>query len=156
MITSLIDATGGGLMFWLLGLPSPALWGSVIFVLSILPVLGAGLVWAPAAAYLAVSGQWLHSGGLLAWGVLSFLIVDNIVYVRLAGERMKMHQVPALFAFLGGLAVFGMSGMILGPAILAVTVAFLEVWQRRMKNATGEPSVIFQGEGASVQTNSLR
>jgi predicted PurR-regulated permease PerM len=131
VVTSVIDATGGGLMFWALGLPAPVLWGVVIFVLSILPIVGAGLVWGPAALYLAMTGRWLAAAALVAWGVLSFLIVDNVIYVRLAGERMRMHDVPALIAFLGGLAVFGVSGMILGPAILAVTLAVVEVWKRR-------------------------
>lgn len=131
VVTSCIDAAGGGLMFWALGLPSPVLWSVVMFVLSLLPVVGAGMVWAPAIAYLVLNGQWLSALLLLGWGLGSWFVVDNIIYVRLAGERMRMHQAPTLVAFLGGLAVFGVSGMILGPAILAVTVALLDVWRRR-------------------------
>src|SRR5262245_39197905 len=101
-----------------------------MFVLSFLPVVGAGLVWLPAAAYLAMSGGWLQALALVAWGLLTFAIVDNVIYVRLAGEQMRLHDVPALIAFLGGIAVFGVSGMILGPAVLAVTVALLEAWKR--------------------------
>ena len=137
VVTSVMDATGGGLMFWLLGLPAPVLWAVVMFVLSILPVVGAGLVWFPAAVYLAMTGRWLAAAALVAWGVLSFMIVDNVIYVRLAGERMRMHDVPALIAFVGGLAIFGVSGMILGPAILAVTIAVLEVWKGRMASGWG-------------------
>jgi len=131
-VTSLIDATGGGLLFWVLGLPAPLLWAVVMFVLSILPVLGAALVWLPAAAYLALGGRWLPAAALVGWGVLSFMVVDNVIYVRLAGARMRMHEVPALVAFLGGVAVFGLSGMILGPAILAVATALVEVWKQRL------------------------
>jgi len=138
LITSVIDATGGGLMFWLLGLPAPFIWAAVMFVLSLLPIVGAGLVWGPAVIYLALVGQWLGAVGLLAWGLLSFFIVDNILYVRLAGKRMRMHPVPALIAFLGGLALFGVSGMILGPAILAVTIAVLDVWRERVKTPAAE------------------
>ncbi|WP_406696338.1 AI-2E family transporter [Singulisphaera sp. Ch08] len=64
--------------------------------------------------------------------MLTFIFVDNALYVRLAGKRMQMHEVPSLVAFMGGLELFGVSGMILGPVILAVTVALLEVWKRRM------------------------
>jgi len=131
LITSLIDAVGGGFMFWLLGLPAPFVWGAVIFVLSILPVVGAGLVWFPAAVYLALAGDFMSAGLMMGWGVGSFLVVDNVVYVRLAGARMRMHPVPAMISFLGGLAVFGMSGMILGPAIVAVTEGVLELWKPR-------------------------
>ncbi len=131
VITSLIDGIGGGLMFWALGLPAPFLWGVVMFVLSVLPMVGAALVWLPAAGYLVIVGHWPQALALVGWGVTEYIVVDNIVYVRLAGDRMRMHEVPALVAFLGGLAIFGMSGMILGPAIFAVTEAFLEIWRRR-------------------------
>jgi predicted PurR-regulated permease PerM len=115
----------------LLGLPSPVTWGVVMFFLSFLPLLGTWIVWLPAALVLGLSGLWLNAFGLLMWGIASSVVVDNIIYVRIAGERMRLHQVPALLAFLGGLAVFGVSGMILGPAILAVTVAVLDVWHQR-------------------------
>jgi predicted PurR-regulated permease PerM len=132
VITSLIDSTGGTLMFWLLGLPSPVLWGVVMFVLCLLPVVGAALVWVPATIFLTLAGRWPHAAALAAWGVTTSIVVDNFLYSRLAGKRMRMHEAPALIAFLGGLAIFGMSGMVLGPAILAVTVAFLEVWKKRI------------------------
>jgi len=131
LVTSLIDGVGLGLMFWAVGLPSPVTWGVVTFVLSFLPILGTYLVWMPAALYLALVGHWGGAAAIIAYGVISWCIVDNVIYVRIAGDRMHLHEVPALLAFLGGLAVFGASGMILGPAILAVTVAVLEVWHYR-------------------------
>ena len=140
LVTSVIDGVGGGVMFWLLGLPSPVTWGAVMFFLSFLPLLGTWLVWLPAVAYLAASGQIVSAGVLLAWGVASSIVVDNFIYVRIAGQHMRLHQVPALLAFLGGLAVFGISGMILGPGILAVTVAVMEVWHRRASGETAAPT----------------
>lgn len=135
LITSVIDGVCLGLMFWVVGLPSPVTWGVVTFVLSFLPILGTYIVWMPAAIYLGMIGNWGGAVAIVTYGVISWCIVDNIIYVRIAGDRMHLHEVPALMAFLGGLAVFGASGMILGPAILAVTVAILEVWHYR---ATGE------------------
>jgi predicted PurR-regulated permease PerM len=132
VLTSLLAAAGGGVMFWLTGLPSPVLWGVVIFFLSLLPVLSSALVWVPAVAYLALIGHWPQAVALGTWGVINSIVVDNLMYVWLAGHRMKLHQVPSLIAIMGGLAVFGVSGMILGPAILAVTVAVLQVWHHRM------------------------
>lgn len=139
VITSLIDAVSGGLMFWILGLPSPVLWGVVMFVLSILPVVGIFIVWMPASVMLALNGRWIETVTLAAWGVTCGIVVDNLLYVRLAGNRMRLHQVPTLLAFLGGLVVFGASGMILGPAILAVTVAVLGVWHRRAADPDAPP-----------------
>jgi predicted PurR-regulated permease PerM len=132
VLTSGLAAAGGGVMFWLTGLPSPVLWAVVMFVLSLLPVLSSALVWLPAVAYLGLAGQWPQAAALGTWGVANSLLVDNLMYVRVAGHRMKLHQVPSLIAILGGLAVFGASGMVLGPAILAVTVAVLQVWHHRM------------------------
>jgi predicted PurR-regulated permease PerM len=135
LVTSIIDTAGGGLMFWWLGLSAPIVWAVAMFILSILPVVGAGLVWVPAAVYLALSGRGLAAVALLTWGIGSFIFVDNFLYARLAGQRMRLHPVPALIAFLGGLAIFGISGMILGPAILALALAFLEVWKMRLNKS---------------------
>jgi predicted PurR-regulated permease PerM len=132
VLTSVVAATGGGLMFWLTGLPSPVLWAVVMFFLSLLPVLSSALVWVPATVYLALIGHWPQAVALGTWGVVNSIVVDNLMYVWVAGHRMKLHQVPSLIAIMGGLYWFGVSGMILGPAILAVTVAVLQVWHHRM------------------------
>jgi len=107
----------------------------VMFVLSIIPILGTWVVWLPAAGYLVASGQWPGALALVGVGVATWLFVDNVVYAWVAGGRMRLHQVPTLVAFLGGLAVFGAAGMVLGPAALAVTVAVLDVWRRRYYEA---------------------
>lgn len=137
IVTSVIDSVAFGLVFWATGVPAPVLWAVIIFFLCLLPVLGAGLIWVPAAAYLAMNGEWLGFGGLIGVGVATAIFVDNILYAKLAGDRMRMHDVPVLVAFLGGLAVFGVSGMILGPAILAITEALLEAWKRRIAGEKG-------------------
>jgi predicted PurR-regulated permease PerM len=134
-VTSVIDSIGFGLIFWWFGLPAPVLWTLVMFFLSLLPVLGAGMVWAPTVAYLGLTGQWPPALALLAWGIFTFILVDNALYARLAGKRMRMHEVLALVAFLGGLALFGVSGVIVGPVIAAVTIGVLEVWKGRKVSA---------------------
>ena len=137
IVTSLIDSAGFGLLFWWSGLPAPFLWTAFLFILSLLPVLGAALVWLPSAGYLAMTGGWGAAVAVLAWGAFTFVTVDNFLYVRLAGNRMRMHPVPAFIAFLGGVSLFGASGMILGPAAVAVTMAVLEVWKRRLAASAG-------------------
>ena len=104
--------------------------GDPIFA-CLLPVPGSVAVWLPAAAYLAVTGRWLGVGVVLGGGALTATLVDGLLYARLVGERLRMHSAVALVALLGGLAVFGISGVVLGPAILAVTEAILEVMKRR-------------------------
>jgi predicted PurR-regulated permease PerM len=131
VVTGLIDSVTFTALFWFLGMPAPFMWGSVMFVLSILPVVGAGLIWVPASIYLAMSGEWPSAMAILGWGAFTAVVVDYLLYAKLAGDRMRMHPVPALLAFLGGLAIFGLSGMILGPAIVAMTAAMLDLWRER-------------------------
>jgi predicted PurR-regulated permease PerM len=132
IMTSLLQGVAGGLLFWALGLPAPVLWGVVMTILGILPVLGAFFVWVPAAIYLASVDRWGAAIGLVAWGILMAGPVCNYVYAYLAGGRMRMHPVPVLIAFVGGLVVFGISGMVLGPVILAVTSGLIDVWRRKV------------------------
>jgi predicted PurR-regulated permease PerM len=132
-LTSVIDGVGGGLVFYLVGLPSPVTWGAVMFFLSFIPMFGTWIAWGPAAVYLALVGQWTGSVVMILWGLVSMIVVGNVIYTWLAGRRMRLHPVATLLAFLGGLAVFGVSGIILGPGIVAVTVAILDVWHRRVK-----------------------
>lgn len=131
LLTAVLQGVTGGLLFWALGLPAPVLWGVVMTVLGILPFVGAFLVWVPAAVYLASVDRWGAAVGLTAWGLVMAGPVANYLYAVTAGDRMRMHPVPTLLAFIGGLAVFGVSGMILGPAVLVVTVALLDVWRHR-------------------------
>jgi predicted PurR-regulated permease PerM len=128
----------GGLMFWWLGLPAPILWGAVMGLLAIVPVLGAFVVWLPAAKFLAARGQWGKAVILLLWGTVVVGLINNLLYPILVGKRLRLHTVPVFFAIVGGLAVFGATGIILGPVILALTDAILEIWRRR--TAAGRPA----------------
>ncbi|HVK08811.1 MAG TPA: AI-2E family transporter [Gemmataceae bacterium] len=131
VVAALIQGVSGGLLFWAVGVPAPVLWGVVMFVLGIVPLLGAVLVWVPAAALLISNGQYLSAILVVTWGLLMAGPIGNFVYARCAGDRMRMHPVAALIAYVGGLAVFGATGMVLGPAILVVTFELIEVWRRR-------------------------
>ena len=147
VVTSVIAATGGGIMFYLTGVPSPVLWAVVMFVLSLLPVLGSFLIWLPAVVYLAATEHWPQALALAVWGVLNTILVDNLLYVRVAGKRMRLHQVPSLLAILGGMTLFGAAGIVLGPTVLAVTVAVLEVWHRRATATPATPKVLEPAPG---------
>jgi predicted PurR-regulated permease PerM len=135
-VTAVVQGVSGGLLFWALGLPAPVLWGVVMTILGILPFVGAFIVWVPAALYLATEGQWWQAVVLAVWGVLMAGPVCNYLYAVTAGKRLKLHAVPTLLAFIGGLAVFGVSGMILGPCVLAITLALIDVWRNRTPDGT--------------------
>jgi predicted PurR-regulated permease PerM len=127
-----VQGTLGGLMFWVLGLPSPLLWGTVMAVLAVLPVLGAALIWIPAALYLALTGSWEKAMILTAWGALAVGLIDNLLYPLIVKGRLRMHTVPVFISIIGGLVAFGAVGLVLGPLVLALAVALADVWRRRM------------------------
>jgi predicted PurR-regulated permease PerM len=126
-----LQGTLSGLMFWWLGLPAPVLWGLVMGALAVVPVLGAFVVWVPAALLLALGGHWGKALILTVWGGVIVAGIDNVIYPILVGNRLKLHTIPAFMAIIGGLVVFGSSGLILGPVILTVTMLLFEIWRRR-------------------------
>lgn len=130
----------GGLMFWWLGLSAPLLWGVVMALLAVVPLLGAFVVWLPAAIYLALEGNWQHALILGAWGMFVVGTIDNLLRPVLVGSRLKLHTVLAFMAVVGGLILFGTAGLILGPVILTVTMVLLEIWRTRMKLSTEVPA----------------
>ncbi|HEY7517586.1 MAG TPA: AI-2E family transporter [Methylomirabilota bacterium] len=121
----------GGLMFWLLGLPAPIVWGAVMALLATIPVAGTFVVWAPAAVYLAMTGAWGKAAVLVGWGAVAIGLIDNFLYPMLVGRRLRFHPLPVFFSIVGGLALFGAAGLVLGPIILSVTAALLELLRRR-------------------------
>jgi predicted PurR-regulated permease PerM len=121
----------GGLMFWWLGLPAPLLWGLVMALLSIVPMVGAFVVWIPAAIFLAVDGNVGKAVILTLWGALVVGTIDNVLRPILVGNRLKLHTVLIFISVVGGLILFGASGLILGPVILTITLALLEWWRDR-------------------------
>jgi predicted PurR-regulated permease PerM len=126
-----VQGTLGGLMFWWLGLPAPLLWGLVMGLLAVVPVLGAFIIWIPAAVFLLLEGSGGKALLLTVWGVIVVGGIDNLLYPILVGSRLKMHTVIAFVSIVGGLIVFGPSGLILGPVIFTVTRVLLEIWRSR-------------------------
>ena len=130
----------GGLMFWWLGLPAPLLWGVVMGLLAVVPLLGAFVVWIPAALFLALDGSWGKAVMLTVWGLVVVGTIDNLLYPILVGNRLKLHTVLAFIAVVGGLILFGPAGLILGPVVLTVTMVLLEIWTERTMASGKNPS----------------
>ncbi len=154
LLTSLLQGVTAGLLFWALGIDAAVVWAVIIFVLGVLPVLGAFLVWVPFAIYLASQDRWAGALILVVWGLMMAGPVTNFVYAYAAGGRMRMHPLPTLLSFVGGLYLFGISGMVLGPAILCVTVSLLEFWRDRAADgtprATKTAAPLESGNGARI------
>jgi predicted PurR-regulated permease PerM len=138
LVIAVVQGVLGGLAFWVLGLPSPLLWGVVMIFLSMIPMLGSFIVWVPAAIYLGLTGEWGKALILTLWGALVIGSVDNFLRPKLVGERTRLHELLIFFSVLGGLQVFGVLGIVLGPVIVAITIALLDVL-RQADGHTHEP-----------------
>jgi len=131
LAVALVQGLLGVVMFWALGLPAALLWGAVMAVLAVVPVLGAFVVWVPAAFFMALTGSGGKALILVGWGGFVVSLIDNPLYPILVGRRLRLHTLPVFIAIVGGLAQFGSAGVVLGPVTLAVAVALVEVWRRR-------------------------
>jgi predicted PurR-regulated permease PerM len=131
LVVCAVQGLLAGLMFWWLGIPGPVLWGVIMGLLNIVPILGPYIIWLPIAIGLALQGDWGRALILTGWGALVVGLIDNILYPVLVGDRMRLHTLPVFFAILGGLVVFGSSGVILGPVVLALSDALIHIWKQR-------------------------
>lgn len=131
---AIVQGTLGALMFWWLGLPTPVFWGVVMGLLAIVPVLGAFVIWVPAAAFLAFKGEWGRALVLVAWGGVIIATIDNLLYPVLVGNRLRLHSVAIFIGAVGGIVLFGASGLVLGPATIAVTLALVDIVRERFRS----------------------
>lgn len=134
LLVAVIQGTLGGLAFWFLGVGGALLWAVLMAFLSLLPAIGAGLVWVPVAAYFLVTGAIWKGVALTAFGVLVIGLVDNLLRPVLVGKDTRMPDYLVMITTLGGMAVFGLNGFVLGPAIAAM---FIAAWNIQV---TSEPS----------------
>ncbi|MEX2138273.1 MAG: AI-2E family transporter [Pirellulales bacterium] len=121
----------GSVIFFFLGIPAALLWGVSMGLLAIIPYLGAFVIWGPVAAFLVLQGDWIQAVVLTVYGMTAIGLIDNLLYPMLVGRRMRLHTLVAFFAILGGVAAFGMSGMVLGPVIVAISLALVDIWRHR-------------------------
>lgn len=125
IVIAVVQGMLGGMAFAVLGLPGALLWGTLMSLLSLLPAVGAALVWGPVAAYMLFTGQLWSAVGLTLWGVLAIGLVDNVLRPILVGRDTHMPDYLVLITTLGGIAVFGINGFVIGPVIAAM---FLVAW----------------------------
>jgi predicted PurR-regulated permease PerM len=126
LVVGVVQGAIGAILFLALGIPAPIFWGTLMAMFSVLPAVGPGLVWLPAAVILLGMGQIVKGIIVIAAGVLVIGLVDNVLRPLLVGRDTQMPDYLVLLATLGGLAVFGISGFVIGPVIAAF---FLVVWE---------------------------
>lgn len=140
-LIALLEGVIGGLAFWIVGLPSAVLWGAVMAVFAYLPLVGAGFIWVPAAAYLFWQGAYVKFAILVSVGVV-LAVVDYLIRTIVVGGRSRLHTLLVFFSVLGGLQVFGLVGMVAGPLVVAVGITLVESYR------TEQTSTLVRAPGA--------
>lgn len=125
VVIATIQGTIGGVAFWLVGIESALLCGVIMGVLSLLPAVGAFLVWLPFAVYYLITGDYLKGIFIMAVGVLIISMIDNLLRPPLVGRRSRLPDYVVLVSTLGGIAQMGMNGFVVGPLVAAL---FIAVW----------------------------
>lgn len=133
VLSSIIEGVMGGLGFFIFGLGSPFLWGTMIAVMGLLPMIGPGVVFIPATVILFIQGKIGLGIGFLIYNIVYTSIVEYIIKPRYIGQGMRMHSVLVFLGILGGLKLFGVLGVIYGPLIITILFTLLEIYRLEYK-----------------------
>ena len=132
LLVSAIQAALGGLFLWVFGVPSPLLWTMVMFFTALVPFLGTPIVWVPAMLVKFAQGEVFNALGLLFTG-LFISVIDNVIRPKIVSSRASIHPIFVLLGVLGGISLFGFFGIIIGPVLLSVFMAFVEIYEEEME-----------------------
>jgi predicted PurR-regulated permease PerM len=138
LVIGVLQGGLAGAAFAVVGIPSAVFWGAIMAVLSIIPSIGAAIVWAPAAIILMSTGSLAKGLGLASFCAVVVGSVDNLLRPVLVGKDTELHELMIFFGTLGGIFMFGVAGMIIGPIIAALFVAVWEIYGTAFKDILPE------------------
>jgi predicted PurR-regulated permease PerM len=128
LVLGFIQGMLGAFAFLIAGIPSPAIWGVVMVLFSIIPLAGSALIWLPAGIILILLGDTWQGLFVISFGAGIISVVDNIFRPKLVGKDTQMHPLMVFFATIGGVSLFGLSGFIIGPIIVALFLALVTIY----------------------------
>jgi len=135
---AIMQGAVAGVGYWIAGVENSVFWGTITAFLSIVPYLGAALIWIPITIVLFITGHWLAGIFMIAWGVAVVSTVDNIVKPYLIGGTAHMYPLLTLFVILGSIFTIGFKGLILGPFALILALTFLHIYKLEYKDVLNE------------------
>ena len=138
VVVAVVQGVMGGLAFRVVGLPAATLWGAIMGVLALIPMIGPPLVWIPAAGYLIITGSVVQALVLAAFGALVIGTVDNLLRSIFVGSRAHVHSLVVFLSVLGGVIVFGTAGVVMGPVLFALALIAIETGRMSMEAARAE------------------
>ncbi len=136
VIVAIVQGIIGGITYSLLGIEAPVIWGIATAISSFIPILGAFAIWGPIAGYLFIKGSIVNGIILTIVGVFGISLIDNILKPMIIGSRTRMPVLIIFFSVLGGIKLFGLIGLIMGPLVLAVFISVIEIF-RNIEGQTG-------------------
>jgi predicted PurR-regulated permease PerM len=134
VIIGVLQGSLAGMAFAVIGIEAAIFWGTIMTVLSIIPAVGSGLVWLPAAIILALGGEYFKAIGLTLFCGIIVGSLDNLLRPRLVGKDTQMHDLFIFLSTLGGLALFGLVGFVIGPIIAALFVTIWDIYGEVFKD----------------------
>lgn len=142
LLIAILQGISSSVGLSIFGVPSAILWGSIATIAALIPSLGTSVVLGPAIIYLFFTGHTLPAVGLLIWALLAVGLIDNFLGPMLVGKGARIHPMLILFAVLGGLALFGPAGFLLGPLVISLLFALLDIYsQGILHGGTVKPNV---------------
>lgn len=142
IVMAMVQGALGGLIFWFLDIHAPVLWGTLMAFLSLLPAVGAAVVWVPVAIYFFATGAVWQGAVLTAFGVLVISMVDNILRPILVGKDTKMPDYVVLMSTIGGMSIFGLNGFVIGPLIAVIFMATWEIFSKARATPPNGSSIL--------------
>lgn len=130
LLVAIVQGALGGFIFWMLDLTAPLLWAVVMAFLSLVPAVGASLVWIPVAIYMYATGDWVNASILVAYGAVIIGLADNVLRPILVGRDTKLPDYMVLFSTLGGISLLGINGFVIGPLIAALFLSFWTIFSK--------------------------
>ena len=141
LVIGVLQGALAGAAFAVVGIGAPVFWGAVMALASVVPVLGTAVIWVPAVLYLLVQGEIAAGAGLFAWCAIVVSTVDNVVRPRLVGNDTRMPDVLILLSTLGGIALFGATGVVIGPVVAGLFITswhiFAATFRRELSPSDG-------------------
>lgn len=138
LLVAIVQGALGGFIFWVLGIHAPVLWGVVMGLFSLLPAVGAAAVWVPVAIYFLATGAIWEGVVLIAFGAFVIGLVDNLLRPFLVGKDTELPDFVVLISTLGGIAIFGLNGFVIGPVIAAMFIAVWDIFSASRQSTEDE------------------
>ena len=145
VVVALVQGAVGGVTFALLGIGAPVFWGVIMAFFSLLP-LGAWIVWTPVAIWLLLTGEVGRGVALAIIGAAGISLIDNVLRPLLLSGRTQMNGLLVFISLLGGIAVFGLLGLVLGPIIMATAISFVDAYATERREVDGEDDISKKGD----------